>query len=341
MASFRILAIIASACALYFGSPIFIPLFLGYFLFVLLDPLVTIAARRGVNRTLTSVILVSASMVVFVLATWTLYGIFSNLVKEIPVYSARIESMVKTVETKTHAWEQSTSQIVPETKPPDDVQKVQVVQGHSVLASFAFRGINTLFEAILTAAYIPLLAFFLLLNKEKFQLLIPKAISSSFNMKKLNSDIVKMIRGFFIGNLIIGFGMSLLLGTLYCILGLNNWLALGLMTGFLNLIPYLGVLASLVLPSIGALLQFNTFTPLLIITISVVVLHFVVADFVIPKVVGSHVALNAIAATVGLLFWGWLWGALGLLLAVPLTAILKIAMENHKDWVAVGELLSE
>jgi predicted PurR-regulated permease PerM len=62
--------------------------------------------------------------------------------------------------------------------------------------------------------------------------------------------------------------------------------------------------------------------------------HFVIANFVTPKILGSRVDINAATSTIALLVWGELWGGLGLLLAIPLTSLIKILLENSgSEWL--------
>jgi predicted PurR-regulated permease PerM len=90
-----------------------------------------------------------------------------------------------------------------------------------------------------------------------------------------------------------------------------------------------------------ALAQFDNFAPLVIIFVAVVTLHFISANLLIPKFIGSRVNIGPVAATVGLLFWGWLWGIMGILLAVPLTAFVKLISDCHPSLIHISNLLAE
>jgi AI-2 transport protein TqsA len=150
-----------------------------------------------------------------------------------------------------------------------------------------------------------------------------------------------MVRGFAIGNLVIGAAMAGVTVAVLLALKLQGAVLLGIASGFLNLIPFLGVILAAVVPMMPALAQFETPGPLLIIFLTVVALHFVSANLLIPKFIGSRVNIGPIAATVGLLFWGWLWGIMGILLAVPLTAFVKLASDCHPSLIHISNLLAE
>jgi predicted PurR-regulated permease PerM len=112
-------------------------------------------------------------------------------------------------------------------------------------------------------------------------------------------------------------------------------------SGLLNLIPFLGVVLASVVPLLAATLQFSTAGPFLIIALTVVSLHLLSANLLIPKFIGSRVDIGPVAATVGMLFWSWLWGAIGLLLAVPLTAFVKLVADCHPALLPISNLLAE
>jgi hypothetical protein len=112
-------------------------------------------------------------------------------------------------------------------------------------------------------------------------------------------------------------------------------------SGFLNLIPFLGVVLASIVPLLAATLQFSTAGPFLIIGLTVVSLHLLSANLLIPKFIGSRVNIGPVAATVGMLFWSWVWGAIGLLLAAPLTASVKLVADCHPALLPISNLLAE
>jgi predicted PurR-regulated permease PerM len=124
-------------------------------------------------------------------------------------------------------------------------------------------------------------------------------------------------------------------------LKIQGALVLGIVSGFLNLIPFLGVVLATLVPVAAALLQFDTAGPFAIIVLTVVCLHIISANFLIPKIIGSRVNIGPVAATAGILFWGWLWGVMGILLAVPLTAFVKIVADCHPSLIHISNLLAE
>jgi predicted PurR-regulated permease PerM len=133
---------------------------------------------------------------------------------------------------------------------------------------------------------------------------------------------------------------AIMIGVLLA-LRMEGAVALGTVSGFLNLIPFLGVVLASLIPLLAATLQFGSAGPFLIIGGSIFTLHLVSANLLIPKLIGSRVNIGPVAATVGMLFWSWLWGGVGLLLAVPLTAFVKLVADCHPALLPISNLLAE
>jgi len=179
------------------------------------------------------------------------------------------------------------------------------------------------------AAVIPFLMFFMLIRKDHIYEWLCTTFATVTDVPKFVGRVTRMVRGFSGGNLIIGSVMAAVMIGVLLALGMDGAFALGSVSGFLNLIPFLGVVLASIIPLLAATLQFGSARPFLIIATTVVTLHLVSANLLIPKIIGSRVNIGPVAATVGMLFWSCLWGGIGLLLAVPLTAFVKLVVDCH------------
>jgi predicted PurR-regulated permease PerM len=123
-------------------------------------------------------------------------------------------------------------------------------------------------------------------------------------------------------------------------IGLEFPFLAGLVSGLFNLVPYLGVVLAWTPPLLIGLKQYHSVGPFLGIFAILAFLHLITANFLLPALVGWRVRLSALALTASLLFWGWLWGAVGLLLAIPITAVIKVICDHVEGWQPVGRWLS-
>jgi len=203
------------------------------------------------------------------------------------------------------------------------------------------RGVGPVWSAIIIIGVVPFLMFFNLIRKEQMKQRLTSSFGNMIDVPQFVGRLTQMVRGFAVGNLIIGSAMATVTILVLLALKIQGAVILGIVSGFLNLIPFLGVILAVLVPSAAALLQFTTASPFAIIFLTVVCLHFISANFLIPKVVGSRVNIGPVAATAGILFWGWLWGLMGILLAVPLTAFVKLVADCHPSFVHISNLLAE
>ena len=114
----------------------------------------------------------------------------------------------------------------------------------------------------------------------------------------------------------------------------------GPLSGFMSLIPYIGLPLAILPPMFVALPNATSFGYFVIVLI-VSVFHLLALNLLYPKIVGSRVHLNPLVVTFSLMLWGFLWDAAGLLLAIPLTAGIKAVCDNVKELRAFGKFLGD
>jgi predicted PurR-regulated permease PerM len=153
--------------------------------------------------------------------------------------------------------------------------------------------------------------------------------------------IASMVRAFVAGNFLLGLLLAVISSLLFWILRLPYFLLVGPLSGFLSLIPYIGLPLALVPPAFAALTSYTTLTHYLILATVVSFLHLLALNLLYPKVVGSRVHLNPLVVTVALMFWATLWGAAGLMLAIPITAAIKAVCDNVESLQPYGKLLGD
>jgi predicted PurR-regulated permease PerM len=167
-----------------------------------------------------------------------------------------------------------------------------------------------------------------------------------FRMKNRNTAYVtlglisSMIRSFIVGNVLVGLFIGGISTAIFGIRGLPYFYFIGFNSGFLSLITYLGVVLALVPPIITGLGRLHS-TGVLAVVLTVFSLHLFALNVLYPKFLGSRLQLNPLAVTVTLLFLGWLWGAMGLVLAVPITAAAKIVFDHVEPLRGYGTWLGE
>jgi predicted PurR-regulated permease PerM len=335
-----VIAIVVSFA--FFASSLCITFLLAAFLSILVDPIPTYLEKWHVPRLLSSAVLVVSGMLLFALLIYASYGKASALVDNIPEYADRIREGLKPLNQSIEKMQKSAGSLSPasSSSSPKRVPEVRISQSPT-WPSYLIRGVGSVWGAIIVGGMVPFLMFFMLLRKAHFYTWLSTAFGSSTNVPQFVTRLCQMVRGFAVGNLFIGSAMAAVTIGVLLSLKLQGAVVLGIASGILNLIPFFGIVLAAVVPLMPALLQFDSPGPFVIICITVVTLHFISANFLVPKFIGSRVNIGPVAATVGMLFWGWLWGLMGILLAVPLTALVKLIADCHPSLIHISNLLAE
>jgi len=122
---------------------------------------------------------------------------------------------------------------------------------------------------------------------------------------------------------------------------LPYWPLVGVLSGFLSLVPYVGLLLAIAPALLVALPAFAQPGVYILIAVVIAFLHLVALNLLYPKLVGSRVHLNPLVVTISLMLWGTLWGGIGLLLAIPITAGIKAVFDNVASLQGYGKLLGD
>jgi predicted PurR-regulated permease PerM len=323
----------------YFASSFWITLVLAAFLSVLVDPLVVRLEKLHIPRTAAATLVIIVGVILLSATVYVFYNKAAAFVETLPQYAGKIRKAIEPVTQKIERLQENAGKLNP-APPPQKVPQVRIREAPS-WPSYLARGVGSVGGAIVVAAVIPFLMFFMLIRKDHIYDWLCTTFATITDVPVFVSRVSSMVRGFAGGNLIVGSIMAVVTVGVLLAIGLEGAVALGIASGFLNLIPFLGVVLASIIPLLAATLQFGRAGPFLIIALTVFSLHLVSANLLIPKFIGSRVNIGPVAATVGMLFWSWLWGGVGLLLAVPLTAFVKIVSDCHPALLPISNLLAD
>jgi predicted PurR-regulated permease PerM len=332
-----VLALILAFC--FFASSFCITLLLAAFLAILVDPVVTYLERWHVPRSASAGLMIVTGMLLLCFLTYVSYNRILDIVETMPQYAERIREVIKPLNQKIAKVQETAGSLNPETS-AKKIAEVKIKEPPN-WPSYIIRGVGPVWGAIIIIGVVPFLMFFNLIRKEQMNQRLTSSLGTTIDVPQFVGRVTQMVRGFAVGNLIIGSAMAAVTVLVLLALKIQGAVLLGIVSGFLNLIPFLGVMLAVLVPFAGALLQFNTAGPFAVILLTVVCLHIISANFLIPKIIGSRVNIGPVAATAGILFWGWLWGLMGILLAVPLTAFVKLVADCHPSLIHISNLLAE
>lgn len=323
----------------YFASSLCITLLLAAFLAILAEPVVARLDKLHLPRSASAALVVVLGMVLVSATLYVFYDKATTFIDTMPQYASKIRKAIEPITEKIQRMQENAGKLNP-AAPTKRISEVKI-SNTSGWPSYLIRGVGSAWGAIIIAGVVPFLVFFMLVRKEHIYDWLCTTFGRTTDVPRFVTGVSRMVRGFAGGNLIVGSMMAAVTAGALLAIRMDGAVVLGIASGFLNLIPFLGVLLASTVPLLAATAQFSTAGPFLIIVLTVVFLHLLSANFLMPKFVGSRVNIGPVAATVGMLFWSWLWGAIGLLLAVPLTAFVKLVSDCHPALLPISNLLAE
>ena len=329
----------------YFASSLCITFLLASFLALLFDPVPTLLERFRIPRVISTGLLIIVGVVGIAAAVHASYARANQIIEYLPDYADRIHNAFQPINQRIEQVQKSAGSITATTPGPVSKKSPPMVrvadQPAPAWPSYLIRGVGSVWGAVIVGGIVPFLMFFLLVRKSHLYDWMAHTFGETVDVPNFTSMLAKMVRGFVVGNLIVGTLMAaVMVGVLYA-LKVPGAVPLGIASGFLNLVPFLGAILAAGLPLFASIFQFDSPAPFVLIVVAAVALHIVSANFLVPKLIGSRVNIGPVAATMGMLFWGWLWGIMGVLLAVPLTAFVKLVADCHPSLIHISNLLAE
>ncbi len=335
-------AVLAGFAVAYFAKLPIIVLLVAILLAFILAPVVELFQKIRLPRALASLITVLLFLAAMFFLAQASYSKAISFAQELPKYSGKIRQVMGKVRHQTQQIQQTAETVLPgEEENEKKTPTVRVEQQHS-WADWMTSGLGPVAEIAFTASFIPFLTYFML----SWQDHVRSATVMLFRMKNRNTAYVtlglisSMIRSFIVGNVLVGLFIGAASTVVFGILHLPYFYFIGFISGFLSLVPYLGVVLAAIPPLVGGIGVLHS-TTVIVILCTVLGLHLFALNVLYPKFLGSRLQLNPLAVTVSLLVWGWLWGGMGLILAVPVTAAIKIVFDHIESMRGYGAWLGE
>lgn len=370
-----ILALAAMIALLYFGRVLLVTLVIAVILAFLLEPLVGLAMRLRLPRGLASFLVCSFALLVVYFAGLGLYTEALQLVDDLPAYGKRINDLVDEAAIRIEQVEKETVQtliplrfqqqqsapaapppqpptttrskkrrtpVAPPPSPPA-IQEVRVRPEPTPLVTYLYNYFTSFYSVLLMASFVPFLVYFMLSWRDHLR----RSFMSMFEgmdrtvAGSIWHGVADMARAYVLGNFVLGVLLSVASCAFFAAVKVPYWLLVGPMSGFLSLVPYVGLPLAIIPPVVAALPAYREPAMYLFIGVVVALFHLLALNLLYPKIVGSRVHLNPLAVTIALMFWGTIWGGIGLLLAIPITAAIKAVCDNVDRLQPYGKLLGD
>ena len=332
------LFILAVFYTIYFMRSILLPIVLALLLSFLFRPIVRGLARLKIPLS------VSAAFILLWLFALVGYGISAlaapavGWLQKAPAGLAELQHKLVPVKKSVAQVTQATGEIEKLATTNSETKSVEVKR-HPI-SEMLFMHTP---EFIASAILLSILLYFLLVYDQVFIAKLVKLLPTLSDKKTAVSiahDIESQVSRYLFTITAINAGLGLAVGTAVGLLGLRNPVMWGVMVALLNFVPYLGAFTGIICMTIGAVLSFDSLGYALVFPAVYLAFGTVEGSFITPWIMGRSLTLNPVIILLSLTFWGWMWGIVGIILAVPILAALKIFCAHIKPMEPLAEFLS-
>lgn len=338
--SLVILTLLAVLYTLHLAAAFFLPIVLAILLNLLLSPIV-----RQLRNSFRMPNPLGAGIVIVVLLGVVGFGAYrltpaasawlARAPESLATLQRRIQPLRRPVEKVTQAAEK-----VEQATDMDKTTPQVEIKGPS-LTKQVFGGTTALLS---TAMVVIFLAYFLLASGELFlQKLV--GVLPQLKDKKTAVRIVReteaQVSVYLLVTTLINIGVGVATGAALALLGMPNAVLWGVIAAVLNFVPYIGGLVNTVILALAAFLAFEDTSQALMVPVVFTIINILEGNLITPWILGRRMRLNTVAVFVGLVFWWYLWGIPGAILAVPMMATIKIACDHIASLAPIGEFLAE
>jgi predicted PurR-regulated permease PerM len=339
--SSRLLTVVIVGAVLYFAREVFIPFALAFLLAFLLSPLASRLRHWGLGRALSAILVVHVFFAVIAVLGFVMASQLTDVGHKLPGYQQNIREKLHSVkisgggliERATRVVHGLTAELTPaassssrnqsgEEKPvPVEIRKapfspIEIVR--NILGS--------LLTIVFTALIIIVFVIFMLIQKEDLRDRLIRLIGAgrvNVTTQALD-DAAHRLSHYLLAQAGINFGFGILAGTVLYFVGVPNPLLWGLCAALLRYIPYLGIWVAACLPAMMAFAVEPGWVKVPIIFGSYLGIDLLMYNFAEPYLYGNTTGISPIAILIAAVFWTWLWGAVGLFLATPLTVCVVV-----------------
>lgn len=361
-----LVAIGALLAFLQFASAILIPILLAVFLAYVLNPPVSFLAGLRIPGTSFGVPRSLAALAV-VLALFALTTVFSILIADevrdfatdLPRYENALQQNVQSVRARALELQSEFESYIQPMRRDEGVPSMDE-SGNGGESSFqmstpqsgdlwgaltgwvfgSITGILGFLGQFLTCLFV---LFFILIEAPTLKTKTINIMGTTLRRRRIvleiihnvNEDVQRYLFNRVITNIILG----TIVGLIMYAYGLRYAFLIGVLAGLFNFVPYVGPIIGTIFPATIAYVQFGTASDVIWISVIYASMTGIEGNVITPIVLGRHLKLNSLAVLLACIFWGWLWGPVGLFLAVPMMAGFKAVAEHVEGLRPVGELL--
>lgn len=352
----RTLAVLSVVAALYFTRSLVVPVIIGVLVSYALNPIVQGLTSMRVPRTLASLVVVLVLLGTLGTLTYQLSDEASAAVQALPDVTKRLRAVAdRAIGKRTGVVQdlQSAADAVADVagsgngtrRRAGQPMPVEIVEPAINVKEYVWLGWQSLVGFASQLLLVVFLTFFMLSSGDLYRRKIVRLAGTRLSDRRVTVEILDEVGGqiswFLVQLAIVSTGVGVATWLTFWWLGVEYAALWGVAAGVMNTVPYFGPTVVGIAAFVAAFLQFNSASQAGLVALASLVITTIEGMIVTPLLVSRLARMNPVAVFLGLLFWGWIWGVVGMLLAVPLLMVAKTVSDRVEDLKTVNELLGE
>ncbi len=332
--------------ALYLTKSASFPIFLSFIIAMPLRPIVRALHRIYLPKFFGAILVVFGLVGVFVAAIVWLSGPAKSWIDEAPGTLRIIENKLAGVRQSVdeiQAASEKIEDITQGTEQSDPVFNDEPVQVEVAPRRFTTTLLSTTSNFLFGFSITIGMVFMLLAFGDSLQAaaveLLPRSIEKR-NAQTMVVEVEQTISHYLTTYTLINISLGCAIGLGMWIIGMPNPVLWGVMAALFNFIPFVGLVAGTIIVFLVALVSFDSITYALLAPLIYQLVNGIESNFITPVVMGKRMQLNVVIIFVSIIFWGWMWGIGGAIIAVPLLATIKIVCDHYQPLENIGRLLA-
>ncbi len=314
---------------------VLLPFMIALLLSIIFKPIIVFFKRKKLPSAVGLIVVLLTFAAFTFLLGLALYSSIGPFVEALPRYQVRFEQLFSGF---SHGIE---ALLVRINVPPEDLDWQSIVDLSSVSSAMT-AGLGTFISFVSNTVLVLLFMLFILADtgglSTKVTLAFPERYAHRIAGVIENIDL--QVRQYLITKSLISLATGTLTWIVLFILGVDFSLIWGFIAFLLNFIPNIGSIIAVIFPFVWSLLQFDDPTHPLLVLALLGAVQVTMGNMIEPRIMAFRLNLSPLLVLVSLIFWGWLWGIWGMILAVPLTATIKIFFENIEPLSPLSVLMS-
>lgn len=324
--------------ALYLAKSMFMPVVLGILIALALSPIARAAMRAGIPAPITSVLLIGALGGSLLFSAYSLSDSLAGWIDEAPQLGTKVQERLAPVSESVEAVKSATEDVEEiANQSSSDVQQVSIKQPGLLEAAFLnIAGLGT------TVAVASVLAMFILSSGTLFYEKLVNSLAGFRSKKNALTAVYSLqrkISRYLFTVTMINAGLGVAVGIAAAFIGLPNAALWGVAAFAFNYLPFIGTFVGTALIGAVSIVTFDDLGYAFLAPAAYLVLGTIEGQIITPSIVGRSLKINTVSVFLSVIFWGWLWGIAGTLLAVPILVVVKVVCDGVPSLMRVGAFL--